>query len=122
MSSIPRQRQRVAIARAFAREERIRIMLLDEPTSALDQGSEQLIQDALDKIMHAGSHKKTSIVVAHRLSTIQAWLVRLCACVTPRRTPMSSSSCRPAALWSRAATMSCCCYAARTSSLSTASL
>ena len=82
------QRQRVAIARAFAREEHIRIMLLDEvrvctiacldvsdvilqPTSALDQASEQLIQDALDKIMHSGT-AKTSVVVAHRLSTIQA--------------------------------------------------
>lgn len=58
------QRQRVAIARAVLADEPI--LVLDEATSALDSESEKLIQDALANLMK----DRTSIVVAHRLSTV----------------------------------------------------
>jgi ATP-binding cassette subfamily B protein len=59
------QRQRIAIARAVIRN--TPILILDEPSSGLDAASEQLVFEALDRLM-AG---KTSVVIAHRLSTIQ---------------------------------------------------
>ena len=58
------QRQRIAIARAILKN--APILVLDEATSALDSKSEALIQQSLDDLMQ----RRTSIVVAHRLSTI----------------------------------------------------
>ena len=59
------QRQRVAIARAILRDSRI--IILDEPTSALDAASEQLLMEALSNLP-AG---RTTLVIAHRLSTVR---------------------------------------------------
>ncbi|MGO4573796.1 ABC transporter ATP-binding protein [Microvirga sp. 2TAF3] len=60
------ERQRVAIARAFLAD--APILILDEATSALDSESEVLIQQAMERLMEG----RTSIVIAHRLSTVRA--------------------------------------------------
>jgi subfamily B ATP-binding cassette protein MsbA len=58
------QRQRIAIARALICKPRV--LILDEAPSALDSGTEAAVQDAI----RAGRHDRTTLVVAHRLSTI----------------------------------------------------
>jgi len=60
------QRQRLAIARAIYKN--APILLLDEATSALDNESERAVQQALDELMRG----RTTLVVAHRLSTVQS--------------------------------------------------
>jgi len=60
------ERQRVAIARAFLAD--APILILDEATSSLDSESEVLIQRAMDRLMEG----RTTLVVAHRLSTVRA--------------------------------------------------
>jgi len=59
------QRQRLAIARALYKD--APVLILDEATSALDTESERAVQDALQRLMQ----KRTTLVIAHRLSTVQ---------------------------------------------------
>ena len=59
------ERQRLSIARAFVREPKL--LLLDEPTAALDSHNEEIVQQALQELMHG----RTTVVIAHRLSTIR---------------------------------------------------
>ena len=59
------QRQRLAIARALYKD--APVLILDEATSALDAESERAVQEALQRLMQ----KRTTLVIAHRLSTVQ---------------------------------------------------
>lgn len=61
------QKQRIAIARAILKDPKI--LLLDEATSALDAASEQMVQDALDRLI--AMKQRTTLIVAHRLRTIR---------------------------------------------------
>lgn len=60
------ERQRVALARAFLAD--APILILDEATSSLDSASEQLIQQAIERLIEG----RTTLVVAHRLSTVKS--------------------------------------------------
>jgi ATP-binding cassette, subfamily B, bacterial MsbA len=59
------ERQRITLARALLLNPPI--LILDEATASLDSKSERLVQEALSNVMHG----RTSIVIAHRLSTVQ---------------------------------------------------
>ncbi len=65
------ERQRISIARAFLKD--APILILDEPTSALDIRTEATLMEAMERLMHG----RTSLTIAHRLSTVKNCNLRL---------------------------------------------
>ncbi|CAF4299167.1 unnamed protein product, partial [Rotaria sordida] len=63
------EKQRIAIARVLLRQ--LKVLLLDEATSAMDSHNEQIVQEALEQAQREDS-SRTSLNVAHRLSTIRS--------------------------------------------------
>ncbi|CAF1689621.1 unnamed protein product, partial [Adineta ricciae] len=63
------EKQRISIARALLRQPKV--LLFDEPTSAMDSHNEQVIQETLEEVQ-VEDPTRTSIIVAHRLSTIRS--------------------------------------------------
>ena len=63
------KKQRIAIARAILKNPPL--LLLDEATSALDAESERMVQAALDTAMQRHTGQRTTLVIAHRLATVQ---------------------------------------------------
>src|SRR5258708_23440572 len=59
------ERQRIALARAFLKN--APVLILDEPTSAVDVKTEEAIVEALERLMHG----RTTLIIAHRLSTLR---------------------------------------------------
>jgi ATP-binding cassette subfamily B protein len=59
------ERQRIALARAFLKD--APILILDEPTSSVDTATEDAIMDASERLMQG----RTSLMIAHRLSTLE---------------------------------------------------
>src|SRR5262249_26452422 len=58
------ERQRIALARAFLKD--APILVLDEPTSSVDMKTEEMIIDAMERLMHG----RTTFIIAHRLNTL----------------------------------------------------
>ena len=65
------ERQRISLARAFLKD--APILILDEPTSSVDLGTEEMIMQAMDRLMEG----RTTFIIAHRLSTLARCDVRL---------------------------------------------
>jgi ATP-binding cassette, subfamily B, bacterial len=65
------ERQRISLARAFLKD--APILVLDEPTSSVDVGTESVIMEAMEKLMHG----RTTFMIAHRLSTLEKCDVKL---------------------------------------------
>jgi ATP-binding cassette, subfamily B, bacterial len=65
------ERQRIALARAFLKD--APLLILDEPTSSVDVGTEAVIMEAMERLMHG----RTTFMIAHRLSTLEICDARL---------------------------------------------
>lgn len=91
------QKQRIAIARVFLKNPPI--LILDEATSALDNESEILVGQSLEKLAHG----RTTLTIAHRLTTIRTTTASLCWAKRASWNPAPTTSC-----WqSRASTTAC---------------
>ena len=65
------ERQRISLARAFLKD--APVLILDEPTSSVDVGTEELIMEAMKRLMTG----RTTIMIAHRLATLHDCNLRL---------------------------------------------